>query len=72
MSEQFTMILLSCSDCKHYTMKNSNSYCTKKRKILTFLERNWTGTWSEYEFTCFRPSPKTREMLNKHYEKLGL
>lgn len=53
-------------------MKNGDSYCTKKREILTFLERNWTGSWSEYEFTCFRPSERTREYLEKHYEKLGL
>lgn len=66
------MILLSCSDCKHYTMKNGDSYCTKKREILSFNERNWVGSWSEYEFTCFRPSQKTREYLEKHYEKLGL
>ena len=32
------MICLSCSNCKHYTMKNGDSYCTKKNEILTFLE----------------------------------
>lgn len=53
-------------------MRNGDSYCTKKREILTFLERNWTGSFSGYEFTCFRPSERTREYLEKHYEKLGL
>ena len=66
------MILLSCSDCKHYTIKHGESYCIKKQEVLTFLERNWIGSYSEYEFTCFRLSPKTREYLEKHYEKLGL
>lgn len=66
------MICLSCSDCKHYTIKHSESYCTKKQEVLTFLERNWVGSWSEYEFICFRPSERTREYLEKHYEKLGL
>ena len=39
------MICLSCSNCKHYMMKNGDSYCTKKQEVLTFLERNWTGSW---------------------------
>lgn len=65
------MICLSCSNCKYYTMENGDSYCIKKQEVLTFLERNWTGSFSEYEFTCFRPSERTREYLEKHYEKLG-
>ena len=69
-------ILLSCSDCKHHERiydkeeKDNYSYCHKKKERLSFLERNWAGSWSDYEYTCFRPSHECNERLDKHYKKL--
>ena len=69
-------LMLCCSDCRHheriYDEDDDYSYCHKKKRRLYFLERNWHGSWYDYEYTCFRPTKECRERLDRHYEELGL
>lgn len=67
-------LYLSCGDCKYhervYESDDNYSFCHKKKERLCFLERNWVGSWGDYEYTCFRPTKECSERLDNHYEKI--